>query len=633
MSAISAIWASADGPPIESSSAALESALRPYGPDRQVSVVLDRVALGYYGLHTLPEDRFEQQPLWSADRSACLVADVRLDNRSDLARELQLVQPEALADSAFLLEAWLRWGSACVDHLTGAFAFAVWTPSRQELFAARDHAGERPLFYHRSDTLFALASMQTGLLALPGVPREWNESHIAAWLAGVKPDRTDSFFRSIRAVPPGHFVRTTAEGVECRQYWHPLNARPIRFKRDEEYAEALRELLDRATEARLRSVKPIGSLLSSGLDSGAVTASAARLLGERGDNLTAFTSVPRPEFDGACRQGFIAHEASGAAEVCRLYTNVKHALVDSRGYDLLALIRSWSDLQGEPPGNAVNKLWAAAILDRARQQDIGVMLEGAFGNGTISWSTWSILGDSFRRGRWLHLARTIHSLRGHNALSMKTALRYSTRSFVPAWLTRRLLSGARLSALPTTLLREEWIRRFNIEERIFDSIYKRPLDPRQDQADLFEYYDFGSGRVANEALTGIQFRDPTGDRRIYEFCFSIPQEQYLAQGHSRSLIRRAMIGRLPDSVRLRYTRGLQAADWYFPVAESLPQLRQDMQMFRKSAAVSSVLDLEALQRLIDRWPQSGFERTEVYAQWHASLVSAISLAYFLVGNE
>jgi asparagine synthase (glutamine-hydrolysing) len=90
---------------------------------------------------------------------------------------------------------------------------------------------------------------------------------------------------------------------------------------------------------------------------------------------------------------------------------------------------------------------------------------------------------------------------------------------------------------------------------------------------------------------------------------------------------------LPDSVRLRYTRGLQAADWYFPVAESLPQLRQDMQMFRKSAAVSSVLDLEALQRLIERWPQSGFERTEVYAQWHASLVSAISLAYFLAGNE
>jgi len=237
MSAISAIWASVDGPPIESSSAALESALRPYGPDRQVSVVHDRVALGYYGLYTLPEDRFEQQPLWSADRSACLVADVRLDNRSDLARELQLVQPEALADSAFLLEAWLRWGSACVDHLTGAFAFAVWTPSRQELFAARDHAGERPLFYHRSADFFALASMYKGLLALP-ISRDLRESKAADWIGCLAPDWSTTFYKEIDRLPPGHFLRVTPGSLSVTRYWSPARAKPIRFRKDAEYAEA-----------------------------------------------------------------------------------------------------------------------------------------------------------------------------------------------------------------------------------------------------------------------------------------------------------------------------------------------------------------------------------------------------------
>src|ERR1019366_5718876 len=121
--------------------------------------------------------------LWTADRSCCLVADIRLDNRAELARELNLVHPEELADSVFLLAAWTRWGAACLDRLAGGFAFAIWTPARRELFAARDHVGERPLFYHRSPGLFALASMPKGLLALPGLARGFHEPCIAEWLA------------------------------------------------------------------------------------------------------------------------------------------------------------------------------------------------------------------------------------------------------------------------------------------------------------------------------------------------------------------------------------------------------------------------------------------------------------------
>jgi asparagine synthase (glutamine-hydrolysing) len=187
MSAISAVWVRASGMSLDPLRVDLESALPAFGSDRRSSVSSGGVALSYCGGHNaLPEDRFDQQPLWSHDGSACLVADVRLDNRADLARELQLTKPEELADAAILLEAWLRWGSTCLDHLTGAFAFAVWTPSRQELFAARDHTGERPLFYTRSYEFFALSSTTRGLLALPGVSRNFNEAHLAEWLTGSR---------------------------------------------------------------------------------------------------------------------------------------------------------------------------------------------------------------------------------------------------------------------------------------------------------------------------------------------------------------------------------------------------------------------------------------------------------------
>jgi asparagine synthase (glutamine-hydrolysing) len=531
------------------------------------------------------------------------------------------------------MAAWCRWGSACLEHLVGGFAFAVWTPARQELFAARDHAGERPLFYYRGKDFFALASMPKGLLAIPGISQEFNEPHIATWNAGLRQDERGSFFRSIERVSRGHFLRITPDSFECTQYWHPANAKPTRYKKDEEYAEAVVELLDRAVEARLRSPRPIGSFLSAGLDSSSVTASAALLLARQNRKLTAFTSVPRPEFNGLSQPGYLPCEGEGAAEVARLYPNIEHVLVDSKGYDLLPTMQTWIDALDEPLPNVTNLLWFTAIVDRARQRNVGVILDGADGNGTLSWYTWSILGYFFMRGRWLSLGRTTRALHSHGALSLKTAARYATRGLIPQWLTRLLISKKKLDGTYDRLVHPDWMVRHNIPNRIFDSIYHRPLNLVREQSQLFGIYDRAPFLAATQALTGVELRDPTADKRLYEFCFSIPPEQYVAGGHSRSLVRRAMKDRLPDSVRLRYTRGLQGADWYIPMTEALPELRKEVGLLDHSPAARQALDLPAMHALLDNWPQSGFHTFPVSRRWHFALIPAISLGYFLRSHE
>jgi len=609
------------------------SALEPYGRDRKCFWDDRRIAIGANLSNSFSEDQFDQQPLWSQDRSVCLVADVRLDNRADLARQLGLVHPEALSDSSFLLAAWLRWGESCVDRLLGAFAFAVWTPAWQQLFAARDHSGERPLFYHRGKDFFALASMPQGLLVLPGVDHGFQQSRVVEWLTSLPYQRGETFFAGIDRVPPGHLILVTPDTCECRQYWHPANARPTRFKRDEEYAEALVEILDAATEARLRSTQPIGSFLSAGLDSSSVTASAARLLAARGEHLTAFTSVPRLDFNGLAPSGYLPSEGDLAAEVARQYANIEHVLVDSRGRDLLSSMKTWTDAWDQPSPNLVNSLWMGAIFDQARQRGIGVLLSGDNGNCTISWTNWSILGDLFLRGRWLKLARTVHGLRGHGAISYKTAIRFSTRSVVPQRLMRSLLAKENLESLYKPLINPEWAKQFNLEERAFDTIYGGSSNPMDEHNKFFEHCDAGSLNAATLAVTGIEVRDPTADKRILDFCFSIPPEQYLAEGLSRSLIRRAMKGRLPDSVRLETRRGLQSADWYLPVGEALPAMRAELAMIAQSPAAREVLDLPRIHTLIDTFPTSGFENAEVRIQWHSALTYAISMGYFLRSHD
>jgi asparagine synthase (glutamine-hydrolysing) len=222
--------------------------------------------------------------------------------------------------------------------------------------------------------------MPKGLFVLPGLHRRLHEPYVAGWLASLQHPRSETFYEGIDRLPPGHFLRVTPNTFECRQYWHPANAKPTRFKKDEEYAEAILEIFDRAVEARLRSTKQIGCQLSAGLDSSSVAASAARLLAAQGKGLTAFTSVPRPDFNGIVESWFLPSEAEGAADVARLYPNIEHLTVDSRGYDLLSTMKTWTDAWNEPCPNVVNMLWYSAILEQAKQRGIGVVLEGTMGN-------------------------------------------------------------------------------------------------------------------------------------------------------------------------------------------------------------------------------------------------------------
>jgi asparagine synthase (glutamine-hydrolysing) len=600
-----------------------------YGAQRAFSWSDEQLSLGGGLSGFLPEDRFDEQPLWNIDRTACLIADVRLDNRPDLARELGLQQPESLADSAILMAAWQRWGVTCVDHMVGAFAFAVWLPQRREVFAARDHVGERPLYYHRGKDLFGLASMPKGLLALPDVSRKFDESRVTDWMACVHPDWHKSFFTGIERVPPGHLLRITPDGVECRQYWHPAQAAPIRFRRDEEYAEALRESFDRAVEARLRTTTQVGSQLSAGLDSGSVTASAARLMAKQGRTLTAFTAVPRRDFNGQSQPWQLANEGPAAADVARMYPNVEHVLLDTSGVDLLATMKLWTDAMDEPVLNVVNVLWITAILQQAKQRGIGVMLEGASGNGTISFETWGILRRFFRRGRWLKLAQTAHSLRQRGDISLRAAARSSLAGLLPAPVSRALMPGDTEKDLYSPLLRAGLIERYGLRERIFENMYLEAEEPGAELSRFFERFDFAPIRAAAQAVAGIDLRDPTGDKRIYEFCLAIPPEQYVVGGHSRSLVRRAMKGRLPESTLQRYTRGHQGADWYLPMAEAVPEMRREADAIEQCDAARSAIDVARLNQLLDTWPQGGFEQKNVSMLWHQALTRALSMGYFL----
>ena len=629
MSAISAVWNKANAPPARTMVESMMAAQAVYGAYRTFAWADEHVALGGNMMHLLPEDEFDRQPVWSVDRSACLVADVRLDNRADLVRDLSLTQPEILADSEILMSAWMRWGEACLDHIIGGFAFAVWMPAKQELFAARDHTGERPLYYHRTPDFFALASMPKDLLALPGVYRGFDERRIVDWLILSQPDWNQSYFEGISRLPLGHFLRVRPDRFEVKQYWHPNDARPTRFKRDQEYVDALLDILDKTTTARLRTPHGVGSQLSAGLDSSSVMATAARLLLPQCRGLTAFTSVPRREYAGRGLPGRLPDEGPAAAEVAAMYPNVEHVRIDSSGLDLLTEMKAWTDAMDEPAQNCVNLLWIAAIMQEAQHRNIGVMLHGLSGNATISAEGWEAMRAYLRGGRWIKLWKMANNLRNRGDLSFKASSMLATEGLVPQWLKRQILPGARVVKLDHSPVHPDIAAKHNLLQKTIEKRHGTLPDVRTQRARFFERFDPAPLNAATRARFGVDKRDPIGDKRVFEYCYSLPIEQYAIGGESRSLVRRAMKGRLPEATVARYTRGQQGADWYFTLQESLPSFQRELPLIEQSPLARRYLDLGRLKTLTQTWPGTGHETSRVTDIWNYALTRGISLGYML----
>jgi asparagine synthase (glutamine-hydrolysing) len=170
-----------------------------YGPHDSRQWGDGALAMGRRLFRTLLEDIHDRQPLHSRDGRLTLVADVRLDNRKELAVELGLSPGTAqlLCDAAVLLESLDRWDEHALPRLVGDFAFALWDASAQRLLLARDFLGQRPFHYHCGRGFFAFASMHKELHALAEIPYAPDEEQVAELVVLLPRRGSRSFFRDI----------------------------------------------------------------------------------------------------------------------------------------------------------------------------------------------------------------------------------------------------------------------------------------------------------------------------------------------------------------------------------------------------------------------------------------------------
>jgi asparagine synthase (glutamine-hydrolysing) len=634
MTALAGYW-SFDGERAADACARMLKSQAVYGPDGDAQWDGPNFSLGRRLHRILPEDAYDRRPVAGAGGRLMLVADLRLDNRRELASDLGLAggETERLADSALLMRTIERWGEAALTRLLGDFALALWDAGAGRLLLARDAMGARPLHFHRGEGFFAFASMPKGLHALPRVPYRVDKSGVADFLAQLPESGAGTFFEGIEKVAPGELVEISPTGLRSRIYWQPV-LEPLRFADPQDYAEGLRERLDAAVAARLRGAEGrVAAHLSGGLDSSAVAVTAARLLAPEGGKVVAFTAAPREGYEGGLRDS-IADESPQAAAAAALYPNIEHVVIRSGGRSPLQGLDRNFFLYERPIPNLCNAVWSDAINDSARERRLKVLLTGQGGNRSFSWSGMTALPALLGRGRLLRFASlSARLVRGGTRVG--TVASQSLGPFLPTplWKAVSRLRGISRGLGAASVLNPEMAQRIGIGARAAERGADLDYRPRRDGVATRLWAmgraDIGAWNKGTLAGWGLDSRDPTADRRLFEYCLRIPDEAYLAGGMPRGLARLAFADRLPREIVGERRKGYQAADWHDGIAAARAEVAGEIGRIAATPEAAEAIDGAGLRWLLEHFPSEGWNEIGKMRRYRGALLRGLSAGHFL----
>ena len=508
-----------------------------------------RLLLGQTRLSILDLSPAGHQPMRSACGRYTLTYNGEVYNYRELRDELRAegVSFHSETDTEVVLQALIRWGKSALCKFSGMFAFAMFDAQKNTLFCARDFFGIKPFFWHLGETGFCFASEIPALLCIPGIPRKVDPVSAYQYLCYGQYDTGPStMLAHVQSLPPAHCCTIqigNLESLSIERYWQPeINAElPISF---DDAAAQLRQIFLDSVRLHLRSDVPLGTALSGGIDSSAVTCAVRHLEPEA--DLHTFSFIA-PGSD-------VSEEAW--ADMVAVKTGAIHHTVTVQPEDLRKDMDALLLSQGEPFGST--SIYAQyRVFQLARECGITVTLDGQ-GADELLAGYHGYPGPRFasllRAGNLGGACRFLKASHQWPGRTWGYLVKQSAREFVPEWLTPLALRCVGRSAAPAWLdteqLRQEGVSllRQDIRQQLYPSSrrLKQTLAYQLTWNGLPQLLRHGD---RNAMAHSIESRVPFLTKEMAEFCMSLPEE-YLVdmQGCSKSIFRKAMRGLVPDAV-------------------------------------------------------------------------------------
>ena len=534
-----------DGRPVQTGElAAMTGAMTHRGPQGIQHWTDGAIGLAHCMFRTTFQSLDEVQPARDDVAGLVVTLDGRIDNRVELWAALGRGRSDAdRADSALLLHCYTKWGVDCLPRLLGDFSFALWDERRQRLLCGRDFLGKRPFYYALGPAWFRFASELGGVLADDEVSREPNLGMVGEFLTARPVSNVDTLYRGVSRLPPAHYMVLSAEGSQVVRYWDWEPDARLRYAREEEYAEHLRDLCATALETRLASPWPVAAALSGGVDS-------ASLLG--------FSEYLRHEhrYDGRLElfamvyPGLSCDESPFIHDVAALHgldvTEFAPQAVGAAPYE--EQIRCFLDLPNYPNGMMHRSYWTEAAARGCR-----ALLTG---KGPDEWLAGSDLGlaDRLRQGRLRGLPADLRAAAGaHPHATASHLWEYGLKPHIPATWRGPLRAAAGRSMCPR-FVRDSFCREIHLEDRLRPGLHR---GGNLAASEVAQRLSSGWLSHANElderamSFAGLEPRDPFDDRRVVEFALAVPEDQRRRGDLTKFVLRNAVRGLIPDTVAQR----------------------------------------------------------------------------------
>jgi asparagine synthase (glutamine-hydrolysing) len=581
--------------------AAMLDTIRHRGPDDEGVVHTKGATLGHRRLSII-DLTGGHQPMANADESLWLVFNGEIYNYRDQRERLESAghQFRTQSDSEVLIGLYAEHGVRCVDFLRGMFAFAIWDTQRQEVFLARDHLGQKPLYYAKLDNQFIFSSEIKGLLAAAPELAELDPEALDQYFSLRVIASPRSMFRRIRKLPPGHSLTfSRAKGLEVRRYWKP-DYEPKHAGSDAELVDALEaEVIDSLRHHMISDV-PVGAFMSGGLDSTLVVAMLMKHVVDQ--PLRTFSmGLPYRQFD----------EAPYARMVAERYGTAHHERVETPSLIAHLPTLVWHLDEPSDPLSVCSYLIAGMAREEVKVVvggDGGDELFGGYDRyyGNRYASYYARLPESLRRlvigpvlkhlpdGRWYKAVG--HQLKWLHRLSfLSGAERYaaSLGYFYFRSELREAIYGPEMQDRLATLDPYASIR------EPFDAARARDLLDQMLYADTQVRLPDHSVMILDRMTMAhsLEARSPFMDHRLAEFSARLPVRMKV-RGRSLRYIQYRLAERyLPDEVIRRPKQGFSSALPYM-LRDEYAKLNQSM-LQRSELASDGLLNQQAIDALVD----------------------------------
>ena len=565
--------------------------IAPYGSDDEGAYTISNLSILYRAFHTTKESRRETQP-HVGESGTIITWDGRLDNRAELIRRLRDVLTISATDVSIVAAAYKEWGANCFAKVVGDWALSIWDATSRSLLLAKDPIGTRHLYYSIDKDQVTWSTILDPLVLFGAKSFVLCEEYIAGWLSFFPATHLTPYI-GIHSVPPSSLIVIRNGRQTVTRYWDLDPAKQIRYRADAEYEEHFRAVFGEAVRRRLRSDSPILAELSGGMDSSSIVCMADTIIARgaaetpRLDTISYYDdSEPnwneRPYFtkveEQRGRTG--THIDVGNQQFFRFESENDHfaATPGSNG--------------GRP--SEVSRQIAACIASQGNR----VVLSGIGGDeftGGVPTPTLE-LADLLARRHFKTLAHQLKAWALYKRKPWLYLLFDAVRGFFPP-----AVVGVPKHLRPAPWLNPAFVKRnraaltgYDDRTRIFGPLPSfqgnvNTLDALRRQIACFNL----SSDLPRES------RYPYLDRGLLEFLSAIPPEQLVRPGQRRSMMRRALIGIVPDELLNRKRKAFVNRGPRVGIAAESPYLLELGQHLLMSSLgiVESSRFVEALQRI------------------------------------